>query len=69
MKDSLFKHCATLIKGHSFMGENTLTEYTYGLGWVRCQLPGLLGNMKLMLDYRQTCQLYKRWNVAFVSLS
>ena len=53
-KDSPFKQCATLIKAHSFMDGATLRENAYGLGWVRCQLPGVLGkqgiNARLQMD-------------------
>ena len=49
-----FKQCATLIKAHSFMEGATLRENAYGLGWVRCQLPGVLGkqgiNARLQMD-------------------
>ena len=53
-KESLFKQCATLIKAHSFMEGTALRENAYGLGWVRCQLPGVLGkqgiNARLQMD-------------------
>ena len=53
-KYSPFKQCATLIKAHSFMEGATLRENAYGLGWVRCQLPGVLGkqgiNARLQMD-------------------
>ena len=51
---SPFKQCATLIKAHSFMEGATLRENAYGLGWVRCQLSGVLGkqgiNARLQMD-------------------
>ncbi|KAK0516009.1 hypothetical protein JMJ35_002043 [Cladonia borealis] len=53
-KNSPFKQCATLIKAHSFMEGATLRENAYGLGWVRCQLPGVLGkqgiNARLQME-------------------
>lgn len=53
-ENSPFKQCATLIKAHSFMEGATLRENAYGLGWVRCQLPGVLGtqgiNARLQMD-------------------
>lgn len=51
---SPFKQCATLIKAHNSMEGATLRENAYGLGWVRCQLPGVLGkqgiNARLQMD-------------------
>ena len=53
-KDSPFKQRAKLIQAHSFMEGTTLRENAYGLGWVRCQLPGVLGkqgiNARLQMD-------------------
>ena len=53
-KDFPFKQCATLIKAHSFMEGAALSENPYGLGWVRCQLRGVLGkqgiNARLQMD-------------------
>ena len=53
-KYSPFKQCATLIKAHNLMEGATLRENAYGLGWVRCQLPGVLGkqgvNARLQMD-------------------
>ena len=52
--NSPFKQCATLIKANSFMNGATFRENAYGLGWVRCQLPGVLGkqgtNARLQMD-------------------
>ncbi|KAL8823980.1 MAG: hypothetical protein Q9191_005398, partial [Dirinaria sp. TL-2023a] len=51
---SPFKQCPTLIKAHNSMEGSTLREHAYGLGWVRCQLPGVLGklgiNGRLQMD-------------------
>ena len=53
-KISPFKQCAKLIKAHSYMEGATLRENAYGLGWVRCQLPGVLDkqgiNARLQMD-------------------
>ena len=40
---SPFKQCPTLVKGHSFLDGASLGENAYGLGWIRCQLPGVVG--------------------------
>lgn len=42
-KDSPFKQCPTLIRGHSFLDGASLRENAYGLGWIRSQLPGVVG--------------------------
>lgn len=51
---SPFKQCPTLIRGHSFLDGASLRENAYGLGWIRCQLPGVVGkqgiNARLQLD-------------------
>ncbi len=51
---SPFKQCPTLIKGHSFLDGPSLRENAYGLGWIRCQLPGVVGkqgiNARLQMD-------------------
>ena len=51
---SPFKQCSTLIRGHSFLDGASLRENAYGLGWIRCQLPGVVGkqgiNARLLLD-------------------
>ena len=53
-KGSPFKQCTTLIKGHSFFDGASLRENAYGLGWIRCQLPGVVGkqgiNARLRMD-------------------
>ena len=53
-KDFPFKQCATLIEAHSFMEGAALRENAYSLGWVLCQLPGVLGkqgiNARLQMD-------------------
>ena len=53
-KGSPFKQCATLIRGHSFLDGASLRENAYGLGWIRCQLPGVVGkqgiNARLQMD-------------------
>ncbi|KAI9723947.1 MAG: hypothetical protein M1812_000665 [Candelaria pacifica] len=41
--NSLFKQCPTLISAQNRMPGGSLREHTYGLGWVRTQLPGRLG--------------------------
>lgn len=51
---SPFKQCPTLIRGHSFLDGASLRENAYGLGWIRCQLPGVIGkqgiNARLQMD-------------------
>ena len=51
---SPFKQCTTLIRGHSFLDGACLRENAYGLGWIRCQLPGVVGkqgiNARLQMD-------------------
>ncbi|MCJ1281120.1 hypothetical protein MMC26_000438 [Xylographa opegraphella] len=51
---SPFRQCNTLVLGHNFLGGTYLREQSYGLGWVRCQLPGPLGrqaiNARLEID-------------------
>ncbi|CAF9904097.1 MAG: hypothetical protein ALECFALPRED_004843 [Alectoria fallacina] len=51
---SPFKQCPTLIRGHSFLDGASLRENAYGLGWIRCQLPGVVGkqgiNARLQMD-------------------
>lgn len=51
---SPFTQCSTLIRGHSFLDGASLRENAYGLGWIRCQLPGVVGkqgiNARLRLD-------------------
>ena len=42
-KGSPFKQCPTLIRGHSFLDGASLRENAYGLGWIRSQLPGVVG--------------------------
>ena len=42
-KGSPFKQCPTLIRGHSFLDGASLRENSYGLGWIRSQLPGVVG--------------------------
>lgn len=53
-EDSPFKQCPTLIRGHSFLDGASLRENAYGLGWIRCQLPGVVGkqgiNARLQMD-------------------
>ncbi|KAG4424069.1 hypothetical protein IFR04_002765 [Cadophora malorum] len=42
---SPLKQVTTLLTGHTFLGsqQKSLRERSYGLGWVRTQLPGVLG--------------------------
>ena len=40
-----FRESQMLVRGHNFLGGPYLLEQSYGLGWVRCQLPGPLGRM------------------------
>lgn len=51
---SPFKQCSTLIRGHSFLDDAPLRESAYGLGWIRCQFPGVVGkqgiNARLRMD-------------------
>ncbi len=53
-ENSPFKQCTTLIRGHSFLDGVSLREDAYGLGWIRCQLPGVVGkqgiNARLQMD-------------------
>lgn len=53
-KGSPFKQCTALIRGHSFLDGASLRENAYGLGWIRCQLPGVVGkqgiNARLRMD-------------------
>lgn len=53
-KGSPFKQCTTLIRAHSFLDGMSLKENAYGLGWIRCQFPGVVGkqgiNARLQMD-------------------
>ena len=54
-KLSRFRQCPTLVKAHNFLDESgSPNADTYGLGLVRCRLPGVLGRMginaKLQMD-------------------
>ena len=53
-RGSPFKQCTTLIKGHNYLDGASLRENAYGLGWIRCQLPGVVGkqgiNARLQID-------------------